>query len=238
MGALTPSSPTQAADGTYTVSSVISGVRGGAVRFDVSGATVTGSSCAVTSGSVVTCASPSNGQNVSFTLRPDDPNSADQVTIEAQPSDPFTELNPGNNDASVTLTPAADVVLNSLSVRSDLVAYATVRAQISGVPDGTSVVRFEVSGAHKQVHFTGGPSGADGQGGIGCYTSTSTGQPVVNGLYATCTGVTRDADGSFFVDMRLAHPHGLDSNVTITVIPVGVDEGGHTANNSRSLTLH
>jgi hypothetical protein len=242
MGTLTPSSPAQNPDGTYTVSSVLTGVRGGAVTFTVSGATVTGSSCSVSSGSVVTCATPSNGQKVSFTLRPDDPDNADQVTIEAHPSDPFTELNPGNNDAGVTLTPTADVVLKSLSVRSDLLLYATVRAQVSGVPAGTNVVRFRIGGAdagtgRDQVHFTGGGSGANGQGGIGCYTSTSTGQAAANGIYATCSDVTRDADGSFFVDMRLAHPHGSTSNVTITVIPVGVDESDET-NNTRSLTLH
>ena len=62
--------------------------------------------------------------------------------------------------------------------------------------------------------------------------ATPNGQAALNGLYATCTNVNLDADGSFYVDMQVAHPHGRDSDITFTVIPVGVDEGSHGGNNS------
>ena len=241
MSALTPSAPTPAANGTYTVSSTLTGVRSGAVRFTVSGATVTGTSCTLTSGTLVTCNAPTNGQKVSFTLRPAKAGAATPVTIHAQPADQFTELNPADNDASVTLAP--DVALTSLSVRSDLLGVAVVRAQITGVPSGTSVVRLQLSGADagtsaSQVHLTAGASGADGEGPVDCYTSNASGQAQANGLYATCDNVNQDTDGSFFVDMRLAHPLGRTSHVTVTVIPVGVDQGGHSDNDSLGLTLH
>ncbi len=241
MSALTPSAPTPAANGTYTVSSTLTGVRSGAVRFTVSGATVTGTSCTLTSGTLVTCNAPTNGQKVSFTLRPAKAGAATPVTIHAQPADQFTELNPADNEASVTLAP--DVALTSLSVRSDLLGVAVVRAQITGVPSGTSVVRLQLSGADagtsaSQVHVTAGASGADGEGPVDCYTSNASGQAQANGLYATCDNVNQDADGSFFVDMRLAHPLGRTSHVTVTVIPVGVDQGGHGDNDSLGLTLH
>ena len=125
MGALTPASPKRAADGTYTVSSVLTGVRGGAVRFAVTGATVTDSSCTRTSASLVTCASPSEGQKVSFTLRPDDAGAPNPVTIEAQPTEPFTELDPADNDASTTLTPP-DVVLTSVTPGADALGIVRV----------------------------------------------------------------------------------------------------------------
>ena len=70
-----------------------------------------------------------------------------------------------------------------------------------------------------------------------CYTSNAAGQAQANGLYATCDNVNLDADGSFFVDMQVAHEHGRTSNVIFTVIPVGVDEGGHGDNDSLALAL-
>ena len=240
MSPLTPSAPTPAANGTYTVSSTLTGVRSGPVRFTVSGATVTGTSCTLTSGTLVTCATPTNGQQVSFTLRPANAGAATPVTIHVQPADQFTELNPADNDASTTLAP--DVALTKLTVNSDLLGVAVVRAQITGVPSGTSVVRLRLSGADagtgaNQVHLTAGADGADGQGAVDCYTSNAAGQAQANGLYATCDNVNLDADGSFFVDMQVAHQHGRTSNVIFTVIPVGVDEGGHGDNDSLALAL-
>ena len=47
-----------------------------------------------------------------------------------------------------------------------------------------------------------------------------------------------DTNGSFCVDVRLSHEHGRTSNVTLDVVPLGVDEGTHGGNNSSSLTLH
>ena len=176
---------------------------------------------------------------MSFTLRPDDAGAPNPVTIEAQPTDPFTELDPADNDASTTLTPP-DVVLTSVNPGADALGIVRVQAHVSGVPAGTSVVRFRLGGVDagtglNQVHFTLGDDGADGEGPIDCYTSNSTGGRVLNGLYATCTGVQKDADGSFDVDMRLWHQHGRTSNVTMTVIPVGVEQA--TGNDTRSFTL-
>ena len=144
MSPLTPSAPTPAANGTYTVSSTLTGVRSGPVRFTVSGATVTGGG-SLTSGTLVTCATPTNGQQVSFTLRPANAGAATPVTIHVQPADQFTELNPADDSASTTLAP--DVALTKLTVNSDLLGVAVVRAQITGVPSGTSVVRLQLSGA-------------------------------------------------------------------------------------------
>ncbi len=128
----------------------------------------------------------------------------------------------------------------SVTPGADALGIVNVRTQVTGVPAGTSVVRFRIGGADAgtgltQVHFTLGDDGADGEGPIDCYTSNSTGGHVLDGLYATCTGVQKDADGSFFVDMRLWHPHGRTSNVTMTVLPVGVEQA--TGNDSRSFTL-
>ena len=104
------------------------------------------------------------------------------------------------------------MVLTSVTPRQPtLSASSTVRAQVTGVPAGTSDVRVRLGGADAgmgltQVHFTAGDDGADGEGPIDCYTSNSTGRAVLDGLYATCTSVRTDADGSFFVDMKAVAP--------------------------------
>jgi hypothetical protein len=87
------------------------------------------------------------------------------------------------------------------------------------------------------VHFTAGPNGANGQGPVGCYTSDAGGSRTSVGVWATCYGVAADDDGSFYIDMRLAHPAGTARAVTFTVVPVGVDEGPFDGDNSRALTI-
>ena len=54
LGGLTPANPVPAGNGTYVVTTTLTGVRSGPVRFTVDGAEVTASSCSVTSDTLVT----------------------------------------------------------------------------------------------------------------------------------------------------------------------------------------
>ena len=242
VGPLTPVDP-QAKGDLYTVTSVVTGVRTGPVTFTLTGgATAVGSSCTVSTGTKVICGAPSDGMRVSFTLRPDHPSSGADVTLTATPAPSLLELDPTDNAAGTTLTP--DVSLDSLTVTTHRLdnEQAVVRARLSGAPSTLDVIRIRISGAavgtgNGQVHLTDGVSGADGEQGVDCYTSDVTGKGLADGVYATCTGISTATNGAFFVDMRLAHPHGTNSDVTFTVLPVGVDERARTANNARVLTV-
>jgi hypothetical protein len=204
--------------------------------------TVTDSSCAVSAAKVVTCASPTEGQAVRFTLRPDKPAATTALTIRAQAAAGYDEQNAADNAATTSLTP--DVVLSSVTVTGHraLDAQALVRAEITGVPAGLASVRIRLSGAGvgtgpTEVHLTDGPSGANAEGDVGCFTSTGNGSAATNGTYATCTGAASAVNGRFYVDLRIAHPHGTSTPVTFTVLAVGLDEGEHAANNTRGLTI-
>jgi len=241
LGGLTPANPVPAGTGTYAVTTTLTGVRSGPVRFTVDGAVVTASSCSVTSDTLVTCAAPTEGQQVSFTLRSGKATAATPVTVRAVGADRYTELAPSDNAATTTLAP--DVTIGSLTVRSDDNKVASVRVQVNGSPRGMTSMRLRLGGTDAglgttQVHFTGGAEGADGEGIVTCYTSDANGQKATNGLYATCSGMQNDTNGSFWVDVRLSHQHGRTSNVTLDVVPLGVDEGTHGGNNSSALTLH
>jgi hypothetical protein len=245
LGALTPADPVPGTGGTFAVTTTLTGVRSGPVRLDVDGAAVTAATgCSLTSASVVTCADPTEGQRVGLTLRSPAPTSAVNVTVRGRAADRYTELTPGDNEATTTLAP--DVRLDSLKLdadpKGDQGHVARVRAQVSGVPAGMTSLRFRLAGADaglgsNQVHFTEGYDGADGQGIVSCYTSDADGKLQRDGLYATCTQLARDSDGAFWVDLRLAHQHGRTSDVTLELVPLGVDEGAHGSNNSRALSL-
>jgi hypothetical protein len=162
------------------------------------------------------------------------------VQITAAAAATLQEVDGRDNTVDVTLSP--DVVLSSVDNRGETTAGALVRAQVSGVPADETTLRVHLSGVgvgtrSGDVHLTGGPTGADAQGPVGCYTSDADGGSVTNGVWATCTGLRQDGDGSFFIDMRLDHPNGTARTVTVTVVPVGVDEGPFVDNNSRDLTL-
>jgi RNA polymerase sigma factor (sigma-70 family) len=240
LGALTPADPVPGATGTYRLSGTLTGVRSGPVTLTLSGnASFTAASCERLAPTVVTCTDPAEGRTVDVTIRPAAPATSSAVTVEAHAAPAFEELDGTDNSSTATLAP--DVVLASLTQRSDHPAYAGVRARVSGVPAGVSTVRLRLSGDHAglgqgQVHFTSGATGADGEGGVDCYTSDAGGASAANGLYATCTGVA-SSTGSFYVDTRLAHPHGTSTPVTFRVVALGVDEGHHDAENSRALTL-
>ena len=45
------------------------------------------------------------------------------------------------------------------------------------------------------------------------------------------------AGGRFYVDLRLAHPHGARRSVTFSALAPGVDQGPHTLNDARDLTF-
>ncbi len=241
-GPLTPADPRADGD-TYQVSSVLTGVREGPVTWTLSGpATVVGSSCTVAGGTRVVCAAPSEGMRVGFTIRPDHPSAGADVTLTAAPAPPLTELDEADDTTAASLRP--DVVLDSLAVTGHRLGsqQALVRAQVSGAPSTVSSVRVRLSGGAvglgaDQVHLTDGVSGADGEGAVDCYTSDASGRGVNDGVYATCTGITRALRGSFYIDLRLEHPHGRTSAVDVTVVPLDVDQGGHTANDTRTVRV-
>jgi hypothetical protein len=225
---------------TYQVSTVLTGVRTGPVTLAVDGATVLASSCTRTTSDDVRCAAPVEGQHVTFTLRSNAPAASQAVSVTAKAAASLAETDAGDNSVALTLSP--DVVLTSVTTRGDLTGGTLVRAQVTGVPAGTGSVRIRLSGSgvgtgSGQVHLMDGAAGADGQGPVDCYTSDADGTAVATGLWATCTGVGSDDDGSFYVDMRVAHPGTRSSTVTFTVVPVKVDEGPFTDDNSRDLTL-
>jgi hypothetical protein len=227
---------------TYDVTTVLTGVRSGPVTFSVDGATVAGTSpdsCTPVSTDDVTCTDPAVGQRITFTLRSNTPTAPTAVRIAAATAT-LQEVDDRDNAVELTLSP--DVVLSSVVFRDEVSVGALVRAQVTGVPAGRGTVRIHLTGegvglGGGSVHLTGGPIGADAQGPVGCYTSDDSGDPATNGVWATCTGVAKDGDGSFYVDMRLAHPRGTARTVTFTVEPVGVDEGRFADNNSRALTI-
>ena len=226
---------------TYDVTTVLTGVRSGPVTLSVTGATVLSSSgCPRVTGAAVRCTDPSEGQRVTFTLRSNNPTVPTAVKITAAAAATLQELDGTDNTVALTLSP--DVVLSSVDVRSDSGDVASVRAQVSGVPAGVSTMRIHLTGDAVgtdggSVHFTDGADGAGGQASVDCYTSDASGRALSNGVWATCTGLAGDADGSFFIDMRLAHPNGTARTVTITLVAVNVNEGPFGDNNSSDLTL-
>jgi hypothetical protein len=243
----TPADPAPQTDrATYQVSTAMSGVRPGlgSVRYTVTGAALTavsGTGCSL-SGTTVTCTGPVDGRVVIFTLRPTNPRAATPVTVDLAPApaEPFVEVAPADNSVTATLAP--DVVLGAVTQTADSQQYASVRVAVSGVPAGVGTLRLRLGGAAAglgtgETHFTQGASGADGEGNVDCYTSDASGNATTDGLYATCTGVGSATSGAFYVDTRLAHRHNSDNPVVVTVVPVGVDEGTHGANNSRALTV-
>jgi hypothetical protein len=240
---LQPADPAPSTSGTYEVGTVLTGLREGDVRLDVSGgATVVGSSCQVSGGTEVTCATPTEGQQVSLTLRPDEPALGTPVTVTAEAADAFVELQPEDNQAGTTLTP--DVSLDSVTLvgNDDQDLQAAVRADVSGVPTGVTTVRLGLSGDlvgldAGQVHLTGGDAGAVAGAPVTCTTTSADGSPAADGVWATCTGVAGAPDGRFSVTMQVAHPSGTASDVTFSVLPLGVDEGSHTGNDARTLTI-
>jgi hypothetical protein len=164
------------------------------------------------------------------------------VTVTARAAAAFTELDDADNAATTSLAP--DVVLESVQVTGhrDVNRQALVRVEVAGVPAGVGTVRVRLSGApvgtgSGQVHLTDGASGANGEGDVSCHTSDADGAAVTNGVYATCTGVRSAAGGRFYLDLRLAHPHGTDGRVTFTVLPVGVDQGTHGGNDALDATI-
>lgn len=246
MGGLTPTDPVPTG-ADYEVTSRLTGVRAGPVTFSVSGdATFTDISCAPAlpdPDTVVTCADPANDTQVEFTLTPEVGSASTAVTIEAEAAPNLSELNAADNTASTSLAP--DVVLDSVEVAAHgLSPLALVRTTLDGVPGGVDVIEIELSGvpvgiAAGRVHLTGGAAGADGQGNVDCnITNGTTSETVANAVVARCTGVATATSGRFFVDMRVAHPHGTDSNVTFTVTAIGADEGSaHRQNNERGLVI-
>jgi hypothetical protein len=193
----------------------------------------------VTGATAVTCAAPTNGTRVSLTLRPDRPAARTIVTVSAS-ADGLEELQGADNSASASLAP--DVTITSLTELIDGPVLAHVRVQVTGVPDGVSTVRLHLSGTGVglgtgKVHLSTGAAGADGEGGVDCYTSDSTGRAMAEGVDLTCTRVTSASAGSFFIDTRLAHPHLSSRTVTYTIVPVGIDQGPHAANDSRDITV-
>ncbi len=242
--AATPADPLPTATGAYTVTTHVSGVRSGlaGVRWTATGATVSsvrGTGCA-RDGATVLCSSPADGQDVTFTLQPATPRAATRVTLTAAPTGAFTEVASADNAVTTTLAP--DPVLASVVEAADTASYASMHAQVTGMPAGVSIIRIRLDGAGVglgagQVHLTQGANGADGEGGVDCYTSDSTGASQTNGLFATCIGVATATSGSFFLDLRLAHPHGTATPVTFTLVPLGVDQGVHTGNDAVTTTV-
>ncbi len=237
LGPLTPADPVPSG-GAYRVSSVLTGVRSGPVRFELTGqARFTSTSCTLTSGTEVTCEAPTSGQQVDFTLEPTTAAASTDVTIGAHAGD-FEELVPEGNEASTTLAP--DVTISALDQRpGSNPLFAVVRVQVRGVPAGVSTVRLHLTGADvgpTGLRFTTGAAGADGEGSVTCFTSDASGRARADDVYVTCTGTARTS--SFYVDTRVARMPLRSSVVVVTVIPVGADEGAHAANDSRGITLH
>jgi hypothetical protein len=174
---------------------------------------------------------------VRLTLRPGTPTAATTVAVRATASGDLVELDPSDNLSGATLAP--DVVLDRVAVlrHRDADRQVVARAQVTGVPRGTRTLRFRISGpgvgtGATQVHLTDGASGANGEGDVTCYTSDSSGTAVQTGVHATCTGMGNADVGSFYVDLRLAHQHGPARHVTVTVLPVGVDQDGRVGNDA------
>jgi hypothetical protein len=239
LGELTPADPVPSVTGDYQVTGVLTGVRSGPVTFDLSGrATVTATSCSSHSATRVTCAAPTNGQEVSFTLAPAKPTAATRVTITASPGGDLEDLDRSDNARTTTLAP--DVAISSLTRRAS-VLYTAVRLQITGVPTGVSSVRLHLSGPDvglTRLRFTTGESGADGEGDVDCYTSTAIGGHLTDGVDVSCVGVGTLKSASFYVDTRLTRlPLHTSTRATFTVKAVGVDEGAHGDNNASSISL-
>jgi hypothetical protein len=133
--------------------------------------------------------------------------------------------------------------VQSVSVADHTGDLAGVRVQVAGVPAGVSSVRLQLTGADvgtgsRQTHLTGGASGADGEAGVDCVVSSADGRSTVpDGVWATCTNVTSAPQGRFFVDLRVAHAHGTDHAVALTVVTTGVDQAGQTANDRFAVTF-
>jgi hypothetical protein len=225
--------------GAFQVASVLTGDRSGQVTFELSGAaTVKATSCTRTSATRVTCATPSNGQTVRFTLTPTNPLARTPVTVHATAAAGLVELDDRDNSATTALAP--DVAISALTQVSSTLLSTVVRVQVIGVPTGVSTVRLHLSGPDvglTGLRFTAGADGADGEGDVDCYTSSATGGPLTDGADATCTGVQSGRNGSFHVDTRVARLPMTSTDATFTVVPVGVDQGSHGANDSRTITV-
>ena len=113
---------------------------------------------------------------------------------------------------------------------------------MSGAPSALDEIRIGVSGPPAgpgRVLVTGGAAGADGEGDVDCFTSDETGTAADEAPFATCTSVGSVRDGEFYVDLRVAHPHGAAPPVTasFTLQAVDADEDGKIANNSREVVI-
>ena len=183
MSALSPANPAPAANGTYAVETRLSGVRGGQAKFAVTGATVTASTCAASSGTV-TCASPTRGPDGAFTLRPTNPRAN---TGRRSPRGPARSSSSSTSPTTRSFAfLAPDVALTSVNVTGhrDANRQALVRVQVTGVPAGVGTVRIQLTGDNvglgaNQVHLTEGAMGADGQGSVDCFTTDGNGVPAV-----------------------------------------------------------
>ena len=242
LGATTPAVPVRGGDGSYEVSTVLRGVRSGPVTVTLGGtASVTAASCTLTGARTVSCTAPTEGQTVRLTLRPEQATAATPVTLHARAADPLVELADGDNTVATTLAP--DVSVQSVSVADHTEDVARARVQVAGVPAGVSQVRLQLSGADVgtgsgQTHLTGGAGGADGEAAVDCFVSTADGKTTVpDGVWATCTNVTAASQGRFYVDLRLAHAHGTDHAVALTVVTTGVDQAGQSANDRFAVTF-
>jgi hypothetical protein len=198
-----------------------------------------GSRCSA-DGTTLTTDSPSPGP-VSLPVRVTDPLAATGVEITVGPGEPYDEVEPDDNTARAVLAP--DLSLDSVTVighRLLAPEQAVVRARVSGAPSALDAIRIGVvvsTGDPERVRFTGGASGADGEGDVDCFTSEADGTPADEDSFATCTGVRSARAGEFFVDMRASHPHGDPTPVTFTVEAVDADEAGRTGNNVRSVEI-
>ena len=239
LGALTPADPVPSATGTYEVTTVLRGTRSGPVRLTVTDATVVEAGCARTAAREVTCADPADGAPVRLVLRPDRPALATSVRVTAAAAAPLSELDPADNAATVRLAP--DVSLESLVVTGyrDSGTTTVLRAFVAGTPRGVTTMRVRLSGpgvglGAGQAHLVDAQHGVNGEAEVTCITSDADGRPLTQGVWGTCTKVDQDDDGHFFIDLRVAQARGTRAPVTFTLVPVGVDEAGRLANNSRS----
>ena len=201
----------------------------------------TGSSCS-TDGRTLTQESPAPGP-VTLPVRVTDSLAATEVAITVAPGAPYDEVHPVDNTVRTRLSP--DLSLDSVTLirhRSSDPTQAVVRARVSGAPRALDEIRIGVSGppaAPGRVRVTGDAAGADGEGDVDCFTSDETGTAADEAPFATCTGVGSVRDGEFYVDMRIAHPHGAAPPVTasFTLQAVDADEDGRIANNSREVLI-
>jgi RNA polymerase sigma factor (sigma-70 family) len=177
---------------------------------------------------------------VTLPVRVDNPLGATAVAIEAEPGEPYDEVEPADNTVRVRLAP--DLTMASVFLtpnRPPPPGRALVRATVSGAPTTLTEIRIGVSGAPAaQVGLTDGAEGADGEGDVDCYTSDADGTAAQESQFATCTNVRIAPNGRFYVDMRVTRPlGGVRTPVTFAVQGVGVDEDGKTANNTKTLTI-